>query len=131
MRRNIRSSARRCTCRLEVWLQRYTFPLEARYADLAFARRSYEALVGDLLANGTTTALYFATIHQEATRLLADICLEKGQRALIGKVAMDNPRECPDYYRDASTEAGLAGTHALIEYVTGIPTIPSGASGPS
>ena len=41
----------------------------------------------------------------------------KGQRALIGKVAMDNPAECPDYYRDASTEAGLAGTHALIEYV--------------
>jgi cytosine/adenosine deaminase-related metal-dependent hydrolase len=66
---------------LDVWLRRYTFPLEARYADLAFARRAYEALVGDLLANGTTTAVYFATIHQEATRLLADICLEKGQRA--------------------------------------------------
>ena len=106
---------------LEVWLQRYTFPLEARYADLAFARRSYDTLVGDLLANGTTTALYFATIHQEPTRLLADICLEKGQRALIGKVAMDNPAECPDFYRDASTEAGLAGTHALIEYVNGHP----------
>lgn len=102
---------------LEDWLQRYTFPLEARYADLAFARRSYEALIGDLLANGTTTALYFATIHQDATRLLVDICLEKGQRALVGKVAMDNPTECPDYYRDESAEAGIAGTQALIDYV--------------
>jgi guanine deaminase len=106
---------------LEVWLQRYTFPLEARYADLAFARRAYEALVGDLLANGTTTALYFATIQQEATRLLADICLQKGQRALIGKVAMDNPEECPDFYRDASAEAGVVGTHALIEYINAHP----------
>jgi guanine deaminase len=102
---------------LEVWLRRCTFPLEARYADLAFARRTYEMLVGDLMANGTTTAVYFATIHQGATRLLADICLERGQRALIGKVAMDNPEECPDFYRDASPEAGVAGTHELIEYV--------------
>ena len=104
---------------LEVWLQKYTFPLEARYEDLAFARHVYGLLVDDLLANGTTTALYFATIHQEATRALVDTCLEKGQRALIGKVAMDNPQECPDYYRDASTDAALEGTRALIDYVRG------------
>ena len=91
---------------LEVWLQKYTFPLEARYADVAFARKSYRLLVDDLIANGTTTALYFATIHQEATRILADICLEAGQRALIGKVAMDNAEQCPDFYRDASPDAG-------------------------
>src|SRR4051812_47516837 len=30
---------------LEVWLQQYTFPLEAHYADLAFAKRSYSLLV--------------------------------------------------------------------------------------
>ena len=102
---------------LEVWLQHYTFPLEARYADLDFARTSYTALVGDLLANGTTTALYFATIHQQASRLLVDICLEKGQRALVGKVAMDDPASCPDYYRDASPEEAVAGTRALIDYV--------------
>jgi guanine deaminase len=106
---------------LEVWLQTYTFPLEARYADLAFARRAYSMLVDDLLANGTTTALYFATVHQDATRALVDICLEKGQRALIGKVAMDNPESCPDYYRDASADAALDGTRALIDYVRGHP----------
>jgi guanine deaminase len=106
---------------LEVWLHKYTFPLEARYADLAFARRAYGLLVEDLIANGTTTALYFATIHQEATRLLADICLEKGQRALVGKVAMDDPESCPDYYRDASVEAALTGTRALIDYIRAHP----------
>ena len=48
---------------LEVWLQKYTFPIEARYADIAFARRAYAMLVDDLLACGTTTAVYYGTIH--------------------------------------------------------------------
>jgi len=105
---------------LEVWLGKYTFPLEARYADLAFARPRYEALVTDLIANGTTTALYFATQHLEATKLLADICAAHGQRALVGKVVMDDPAACPDYYRDASVAAALADTRALIEHVRAI-----------
>jgi guanine deaminase len=104
---------------LEVWLQERTFPLEARYADLSFAEPAYAALVGDLLALGTTTAVLFATIHQDATRLLADICLEQGLRAVIGKVAMDHPEACPDYYRDASAEAALAATTSFIDYVRG------------
>jgi guanine deaminase len=106
---------------LEVWLQKYTFPLEARYADAAFARKSYRLLVEDLIANGTTSALYFATIHQEATRILADICLEAGQRALIGKVVMDNAEQCPDYYRDASPDQAVRGTEDLISYIRSRP----------
>jgi guanine deaminase len=106
---------------LEVWLQKYTFPLEARYVDTVFARKSYRQLVDDLIANGTTTALYFATVHQEATRILADICLEAGQRALIGKVVMDNADQCPDYYRDASPDQALRGTEDLISYIRNHP----------
>ena len=106
---------------LSDWLQDVTFPLEAKYANLAFAEKSYTSLVDTLIANGTTTTLYFATVHLEATKLLADICLAKGQRALVGKVAMDNPAECPDYYRDASVQAGLDDTRALIDYVRTMP----------
>ncbi|HUX14213.1 MAG TPA: guanine deaminase [Spirochaetia bacterium] len=102
---------------LEVWLNKYTFPLEARYADVEFAKRNYALLVDDLIANGTTTALYYATIHQDATRILADICLERGQRALVGKVAMDDDEQCPDYYRDASANEAIRGTADLIDYV--------------
>src|SRR5277367_2826764 len=58
---------------LQEWLQTYTFPLEARYADLGFAETMYASLVDQLLANGTTTAVYFATIHLPATQILADI----------------------------------------------------------
>lgn len=102
---------------LEVWLQENTFPLEARYADLAFAEQAYQALVGDLLALGTTTAVMFASIHGPATKRLVDLCLEKGLRAVIGKTAMDDPRGCPDFYRDASPEAAIEGSEALIDYV--------------
>jgi guanine deaminase len=104
---------------LEAWLRKHTFPLEARYADLAFAERAYSALVGDLLALGTTTASFFATIHQEATRLLADTCLARGMRALVGKVAMDDPASCPDYYRDVSAGAAIEATAAFVDYVRG------------
>ncbi len=60
--------------------------------------------MGDLLANGTTTAVYFATIHGEATRRLVDLCIERKQRAVVGKVAMDHPGSCPASYRDGSAE---------------------------
>lgn len=103
------------------WLRDHTFPLEARYVDLAFADRAYRALVGDLLANGTTTAVYFATIHGEATRRLVDVCVERKQRAVVGKVTMDHPESCPASYRDGSAEEGAAGTMALIDYVAAHP----------
>lgn len=105
---------------LNDWLQRRTFPLEARYSDLDFARSAYESLVDNLLANGTTTATYFGTIHLEATKLLANIAISKGQRAVIGKVTMDNVDECPDFYRDATTSDGLEQTRAFIDYVKGL-----------
>jgi len=102
---------------LEEWLQAYTFPLEARYGDIGYAQQAYESLVDALLANGTTTALYFGTIHLAATQALADICLGRSQRALIGRVAMDDPDQCPAYYRDPDAGIAEAETRAFIGYV--------------
>lgn len=106
---------------LEVWLQKYTFPLEAKFADPAFARPRFEMLVSDLLANGTTTGLYFATQDAGASKLLADICIAQGQRALVGKVVMDDPAACPDYYRDLSALAALADTREVITHIRNHP----------
>ena len=61
---------------LEDWLQACTFPLEARYADVDFARAIYADMVAALLAQGTTTAVYFGSIHVPATIALAQTCLE-------------------------------------------------------
>ena len=102
---------------LEEWLQAYTFPLEARYGDTGYARQVYESLVDALLANGTTTAMYFGTIHLAATQALADICLRRSQRALIGRVAMDDPAQCPAYYRDPDAGVAEAETRGFIGYV--------------
>ena len=106
---------------LEEWLQVHTFPLEARCADLHYAQAVYESLVDGLLANGTTTALYFATIHLPATQKLAEICLRRGQRALVGRVAMDDRDQCPTYYRDPSAAWALDGTRELIAHVRSMP----------
>lgn len=106
---------------LEKWLNDYTFPLEARYADVDFASRNYTELVSALLANGTTTAVYFATLHTESSVELARICLAQGQRALVGRVAMDDPSQCPDYYRDETAASAEAETRAFIRAVAELP----------
>lgn len=67
------------------WLDQVTFPVEARFADADYARRTYENTVCDFLRQGITTASYYGSRHAEATRILAEICLEKGQRAFVGK----------------------------------------------
>jgi guanine deaminase len=96
------------------WLNTYTFPLEAKFSDLDFAQKVYQDVVSTLLAHGTTTALYFATVHKEASLLLAQICAEKGQRGLVGKVVMDNPDQTSEIYRDADTQAALKDTEEFI-----------------
>lgn len=106
---------------LEDWLQKYTFPLEARYADKAFAASVYDSLVGTLLANGTTTAVYFATRHLDGSLVLAETCLAKGQRAVIGRVAMDDSHQCPDYYRDASPDEGIELSRQFIHRLRALP----------
>lgn len=105
---------------LERWLFDYTFPLEARYADQRFATDVWEHMVPTLLAHGTTTAVYFATVHEEATRLLAEQCVRFGQRAFIGRVAMDHPEGTPDWYRDPSAAAGVEASHASIEAIRSV-----------
>lgn len=100
------------------WLETYTFPLEASFSDTKKASRIYENFVSRTLSHGTTTAAYFATRHVEATNLLADICLARGQRALVGRVCMD--RLSPEYYRDESIEAAVRDSRACIEYARSI-----------
>lgn len=99
---------------LEEWLFRHTFPLEARYGDLDFAQLVWDSLVPGLLAHGTTTAVYYSTIHEPATAALADACVRHGQRAFVGRVAMDHPDGTPDYYRDPSASAAVEASHRSL-----------------
>lgn len=102
---------------LEEWLFAYTFPLEARYTDESFADRVWRHMVPSLLSHGTTTAVYFSSIHEGATRRLAEVCGELGQRAFVGRVAMDHPEGTPEWYRDISVAAGLDASARSIDDV--------------
>ncbi|KAL2121416.1 hypothetical protein VTJ04DRAFT_5443 [Mycothermus thermophilus] len=100
------------------WLNTYTFPLEASLADPARAKRVYSRVVRRTLVHGTTCAAYYATIDATSTNLLADICLAAGQRALIGRVCMD--QLSPDYYRDESADAAISATKETIAHIRAI-----------
>lgn len=100
------------------WLNRYTFPLEASLKDPSKARKVYSRVIRKTLAHGTTCAAYYATIDVPSTNLLADLCADAGQRALVGRVCMD--QLSPEWYRDQSVEQSLADTKASIAHIKSI-----------
>ncbi|XP_053322651.1 guanine deaminase [Spea bombifrons] len=95
------------------WLEHTTFPTEETYADLEVAENVYRAVVRRTLKNGTTTACYFATIHTDASIVLADIANHYGQRAFIGKVCMDSNKTYPKYLE--SCEESIEETERFVD----------------
>ncbi|KAJ9645627.1 hypothetical protein H2204_001208 [Knufia peltigerae] len=97
------------------WLDEITFPNEAKFRDAEHARKIYSSCVDGFIRQGVTTCSYYASLHGEATTILADVCHAKGQRALIGKCNMD--RNAPDYYRDKDATESLQVTRQVIDHV--------------
>ena len=79
------------------WLQQYTYPEEAHYADPTYARLGYSYFVRDLKNSATTRACIFATLHTDATLELMHQLRGAGLSAFVGKLGMD--RNSPDSYR--------------------------------
>ncbi|MBP5477474.1 MAG: amidohydrolase family protein [Paludibacteraceae bacterium] len=96
------------------WLNKYTFPEEMKFADVDYARRIYSRFVHELWMQGTMRVSVFATVHPEATRLLADLLREAGLGAYVGLVAMD--RNAPDGLRNTALQA-FAETTNLDRYL--------------
>ena len=71
------------------WLQNYTFPEEARFADGDHAARMAGAFLDLLLAHGTTTACAFASSHPGSVDALFTAAEARGMATLAGKVMMD------------------------------------------
>ncbi|MEM6709377.1 MAG: guanine deaminase [Pseudomonadota bacterium] len=93
------------------WLERYAFPAEMAYADPAFSADAAERFLDRMLANGTTTAMVFATVHETSAEALFQAAARRRLRMIAGKVLMD--RNAPDGLRD--TDDGYAASAALIE----------------
>jgi len=82
------------------WLNKYTFPTEAKYTDKNYAVKRWHEFCEGLLRCGTTSAAVYATSHTPATEALLKIGEKMGLRLHVGKVLMD--RNAPtDLLQDA------------------------------
>lgn len=71
------------------WLNTYTFPAEARFADSGYARTVYRQLARELVENGTTRVCMFSSLHTDATLILMEELERAGVTGYVGKVNMD------------------------------------------
>ena len=97
------------------WLERYTFPEEAKYKDIDYAKKGYEIFVNDIKKGATTRACIFATIHPDATIELMKQLEDIGVNAYVGKVNMD--RNAPEYLNEKTAEQSLKNTVEWLEKV--------------
>ena len=93
------------------WLERHTFPAEARFADAAHAREASAFFLDELLRHGTTTAAVFPSVHPESVDAFFAAAEKKNVRMAAGKVMMD--RHCPQGVRDEA-ESSYRDSEALI-----------------
>jgi len=99
------------------WLNTHTFPEEAKYADLDYARAVYPDFVRDVQRGPNTRAVLFATRHVPATILLMELMEESGLVSMVGKVNMD--RHAPESLVEASAAASLEETRVWLSEVMG------------
>ena len=99
------------------WLEHYTFPHEARFADADYAADVARFFLDELARNGVTTALTFATSHPGSVDALFGEAQRRGLRLITGKCLMD--RHSPDGVRD-ETEQSLIDSEALIRRWHGV-----------
>ena len=92
------------------WLDRHIFPEEARFADRGHADAVAGFFCDELLRNGTTSALVFATVHPPSVDALFEAACARGMRIVGGKVLMDLG---PEGLRDTAA-GGVAQSEALI-----------------
>jgi guanine deaminase len=94
------------------WLEKYTFPEEARFSDPDYADRTAKLFLDLLLANGTTTAAVYCTVHPESADAFFAESSARNLRMIAGKILMD--RNAPESVRDTA-QSGYDETKLLIE----------------
>ncbi|MBV8617322.1 MAG: guanine deaminase [Curvibacter sp.] len=99
------------------WLEKYTFPHESRFHDPGHASEVAGFFLEELLRQGVSTALAFATSHPASVDALFTQAQARGMRLITGKVLQD--RHSPDGVRD-DTEQSLLDTESLIRRWHGV-----------
>jgi guanine deaminase len=90
------------------WLNRFTFPEEARYADHDYAAQTASVFLDRLAQHGTTAALAFCTVHKSSVDALFTEAARRNMAMVSGKTLMD--RNAPANLRDDPESAALDTT---------------------
>jgi guanine deaminase len=93
------------------WLNTYTFVEEQKYASPAHAARGAAFFFDELLANGTTTAVAFCSVHSASAEAFLAESERRNTRMAAGKVMMD--RYAPAALTD-TPRSGYEESKALI-----------------
>lgn len=94
------------------WLTDYTFPEEAKFADVNYAKKVYSRVVKEIWKQGTTRIVIFSSLHKDSTKLLLDYFIKSGLGAFVGKVGMD--RNSPDFLIE-DTKKSLEDTEEILK----------------
>jgi guanine deaminase len=96
------------TGKLLTWLKTYTYPEEARFSDPEYAARISNLFFDEMIANGTTAAAIYSSVHEQATDIAFRTAQAKGIRAFIGKVMMDqnSPPALQESMEDSISASG-------------------------
>ena len=99
------------------WLSTYTFPEEAKYANIEYAKKAYEYFTEDLRRCFTTRAVVFGTMHNEATIELMNQLDSTGLITYVGKVNMD--RNGGENLEEENAEASMEATLNWLDDISG------------
>ena len=102
---------------LLAWLNKYTFPEEAKYKDIEYAKKAYDHFSKDLRRSFTTRAVVYGTIHNEATTALMEKLEKTGIISFVGKVNMD--RNGSAGLQESSAAESLKATEEWLEAIAG------------
>ncbi|WP_162907147.1 guanine deaminase [Allorhizocola rhizosphaerae] len=96
------------------WLDRYVYPAEARFDDVAHAERVAGFFLDTLLAAGTTTAMVWSSTPKESAEGFFRQAHARDLRMITGKVVQDGSSHGGNQ-DDASVESARRDTVELIE----------------
>ncbi|MGX1741044.1 guanine deaminase [Bosea sp. NPDC055353] len=93
------------------WLNKYTFVEEQKLAQQGHAEKLSRFFLDELLANGTTTAAVYCSVHPQSAEAFFTESQRRNTRMIAGKVMMD--RNAPEALTDTA-ESGYRDSKALI-----------------
>jgi len=97
------------------WLENYTFPEEKRFEDPEYSAQAATFFVAELLRNGVTTALAFATSHPQSVHALFAEAQSQRMRMITGLCLMDRHAPASLLNRASANSAVDATEQSLLD----------------